>query len=151
MPVKENIGKNHITEKMLLPHLLLEGSSTRQLTEASDYDSLPAGETIQFGDALFLSDNSKVYRADCQSSKPTSFIALNSAQADEDVILAPGGFIEYEQELFTAGNKVWLSSGATNISSDLPDIQQGYIVQKVGEAVSSTVLFINIQTSFIIE
>jgi hypothetical protein len=135
MGSKEIIPVNKITERMLPPHLRNKSrgrSISSSSLNPSENDYLVAAESILTGNAIHLASDGLAYKANATDSKPALAFALNDAVTGETVYLATSRRVTVASASFTIGAEIFLSSGTNNITTIIPTLSNGLIVQRLG-------------------
>lgn len=147
MPSKEILGANTISPAVLLPHLRKKRQS---VTVAEDKPGVTAkvyiaGENISKGNAVSVGTDSKIYKATnvYSDDKRCYAIATQDAISGGTIRVETTGIITSPAYSFVSGDDVFVSSGG-QLTTDKPSVVSGNIVQKVGKATSTNVLFVSI-------
>lgn len=109
------------------------------------------GEDVTKGDLLYLSTDSKYYKAS-SSSKTTSTtelkMALEDGLTDEVISLLAYGYFEYDIPVLTSGSKYYMHSNAGAITTSI-NISNNNVVRYIGTAHSDSVLLFNPDQTYI--
>lgn len=103
------------------------------------------GETIAFGDALYLKSDGKYWKADASASTtmPCTAIALGAGSAGSVINLLVIGFICDDSWAWTVGGMLYPSTTAGEITDDISAYTTGDQVQCIGYAYSANTAYIN--------
>jgi hypothetical protein len=148
---KISIPVNHITERMLPPHLRRRPKTiknTNIITSKFDstiYDEYTAGEAITAGNAVHIAADGLAYKADNTASKSAIGFAAADAAVNGKVYLQTSRQIVVSSAGFAVGQKVFLSTGSINISTNIQGLANNNLVQRLGTAISSDIIQINIE------
>ena len=151
MGSKEIIPVNKITERMLPPHLRRRAKKVASKIiletkfDASMYDTFTAAESISEGNAVHIASDGLAYKANNTSNKSANGFAAADAATGETVYMQTSRQITISSASFTVGSKAFLSSGAINVTTTVPTLSNNYLLQRLGTAISSTVIQIEIE------
>jgi len=113
--------------------------------DASLYDEFTAAESITEGNAVHVASDGLAYKADNSSNKPANGFSAVTASTGETVYLHTSRQITINSATFSVGSKVFLSSGTINISTSIPTLSNNDILQRLGTAITSDTIQINIE------
>lgn len=149
MPLRENIGRNKISEANLPPHL-----RGRFQTRASRFgSSVPStelsgvcGEEISINFPVGFGADGKLYVADVDSTNDLPVVGF-AEQAG-----AIGDRIAYKREgigtidgTLVVGEFVWLTESSPYVSTDVPTGTNNHYIQRLGKALTETTFLIMIE------
>jgi len=154
MPTKESIATNKITERMLVPHLRWKQAGGRSVfASAKDSDEIIrgiCGETIDQGDAVYLADDNKIYKADALNQKPAFGFAMIGGTVDQEISIKVKGKLNIEIDSnIPVGGIVFLRSQGQ--IGQIERLNSGDIIQYVGLKLDSNELYIIIENFYEIE
>jgi hypothetical protein len=154
MPTKESIAANKITERMLVPHLRWRQAGGRAVFASvkgvEDVIQGICGETIEQGDAVFLGDDNKIYKADALSQKPAFGFALIGGIVDQEISIRVRGKINIELDPnIPIGSIIFLRSQGQ--VGQIERLNSGDLIQYVGLKLDSNELYIIIENFYEIE
>jgi hypothetical protein len=153
MGSKALIGVNHVTERMLPPHLRRRPKTVKNTTiietkiDTSQYDTFTAGETISKGNAVHIAADGLAYKGDNAASRPAVGFAAFDAEQNATVYVQSSRKLTVATLILAVGATVFLSSGSTNISTSIPTPDTNRIIQRLGTAVAADTIKINVEES----
>jgi hypothetical protein len=111
--------------------------------------SMTAGETLAFGDPVYVKSDGKMWKADADTagSFPALAVSLGAAAANATVTVLFRGFARNDSWTWTVGGLVYLST-----SSGLTQTQPAgtdNAIQVIGVATAATILHVNPQLVYI--
>jgi hypothetical protein len=123
---------------------LLDSSPSSDHTVSGLKCTRTAGESLAFGDLCYLKSDGKMWKADASASATLPAVAICaasiSADASGEFLLI--GFVRDDSWSFSPGDIIHPSETPGVITSTQPSTS-GSVVQRIGYAVSSTVLWFN--------
>lgn len=152
MPVDKSYSNyNSINDQNLQPHMRNNNPAGSSVTSFSSNDSgnttaLPfvyAAESVNQGHAIHINSSGLGEIAN-DTTKPASLIAGNAASIGEKIYYKQAGEVFILDASFTKRVLVWLCTGIVNITSDLPGLVTGHIVQSLGTSLTTNSILVNI-------
>jgi len=125
--------------------ILVTAPGTNQ-TASGIKTTLTAGETLVFGNMVYMKNDGKVWKAAASgiSTTPVIGMCLNSVSANGTAtILLCGRAYNSSWSLGTGGNEIYLTTSAGGFSTTPPSGVTGYVVQVLGVVLSSTTIYFN--------
>lgn len=98
---------------------------------------------VGFGDVLYVDTDGELALADASnySTARALYMVADSGTGEKEVIL-PGAYVRNDAWSFTAGDRIWLSKTAGNITATQPSTT-GDQIQYIGHAESATMIYFN--------
>lgn len=152
MPTKEAIAGNKITERMLVPHLRRRGGKSvfQILSGEEQIFTGICGEPIEYGQAVHLANDGKLYVADALANKPAFGVANASGEVEQEIPIQFDGLLDQQiVGQIDTGNFVFLRSQG-QIGS-IERINSGDIIQIIGVKTKENQIYVKIYTPRIIE
>jgi hypothetical protein len=124
--------------------LHFSGAPTTDHTAVGITTNFTVGESVTFGQALYMKGDGKLWKSDANSTStmPCVAIALGSISADVAGNVLKIGFIRDDTWNWTVGGLVFASWTTGGVTQTRPD-GTGSQVQIVGYAVSADVIYFN--------
>jgi len=125
------------------------GSSTTasipdtDLTASGALLELTAGETLAFGDPLYVKSDGKLWKADANGSStfPAIAIAIEAGSADNPVLAITHGVLRNDSWTWTPGGTIWLSTAA-GLTQTQPSSTND-VIQALGIAINADNIYVN--------
>lgn len=108
------------------------------------FSSMTVGENVVIGDALYMKNDGKLWKADANATAtmPVVAIALGSINANNAGDVLKTGFIRDDSWSWTVGQLIYASGTAGALSQTAPNTS-GDQVQVLGYAVTTHVIYFN--------
>lgn len=128
--------------------LALTAAPSADVTVSGVTVSLTAGETLAFGDPLYVKSDGKVWKADSDGSStyPVMGIAAGSAAANGSVSVLLLGIARNDAWAWTVGGPVYLSTTA-GLTQTQPSATDN-VIQVLGMATAATRVFFHISPDY---
>jgi hypothetical protein len=147
MPTPKTNPANTIDEKSLPPHMQLRFRRKSNTSNPAPVDGNSiirlAGEAIKAGNSVYVDGSGLVMIAD-YTGTPADGIAENSGNEGDQIKILQYGKLYIDGASFTVGEDVWLCAGDINLTTDAPDIEDETIIQKIGKAIETDWILIEI-------
>jgi len=116
-----------------------------QFKPAGEFIRVERGETLSTGQAVYLNASGQAMIADASSSASMPAVGFVKSIRGENCIIQTT-YIVSKSGLNT-GDEYWVSTGG-EITNTVPS-EDGYVLQRVGRAMSSSKLLLNIESQTI--
>lgn len=120
----------------------INNALSANLSYTGTYEIATVGESVVFGDVLYLKFSDGKYwkaKADAYTTTPATRMALATISADTTGNLLIEGLVRYDSWSFAANN-VWLSAATAGAITTTQPATTGNQIQKIGIAFTSTKL-----------
>lgn len=106
--------------------------------------TMTVGESVTFGDALYIKSDGKLWLgdADAETTTPVIALATGSADADDEIEVLLCGFMRNDSWNWTVGSEIYVSETAGDITQTAPS-DTGDVVQIVGIATHADRMYFN--------